>query len=231
VPRVPVLHPEFGYIGTPSFSRGLIAFVVCGLVAGASAVSIFKADPDPRSAMALAPAEALSSTARSSPRGIAESNSGKGEFAQETPTTGAMKPRCQKNATEHLGGDCIAGQTRRPRSILALNERPAIAAVPIGHRDDPAVLPPEPAAPAVAALPEDADTATPAETPSAEPASPASLPAVTPTKTRERHRERAQRREGDRARRREREHHEYASTPRHYSNRQAYQARGYAGLW
>jgi hypothetical protein len=194
-----------------------------------SAVTIFKAasDPDPMSAMALAPAEGLSSTARSTPTGIAESNSRKGEFAQENPT---MKPRCQKNATEHLGGDCIAGQTRRPRFILALNERPAIAAVPIGHRDDPAVLPPEPAAPVVAALPEDTDTAIPAETPSAEPTSSASLPTVTPTKSRERHRERAQRREGDRAQRRERERREYASAPRHYSNRQAYQAVGY-GLW
>jgi hypothetical protein len=176
--------------------------------------------------MALAPAEGL--RARSTPTGIAESNSRKGEFAQENPT---MKARCQKNATEHLGGDCIAGQTRRPRSTLALNERPAVAAVPIGHRDDPAVLPPEPAAPVVAALPEDADTATPAETPSAEPTLPASLPAVAPTKTRERHRERVQRREGERAHRREREHREYASTPRHYSNRQAYQVGGYAGLW
>jgi hypothetical protein len=224
------LHPEFGYIGTPSFCRGFIAFVVCGLVAGASAVTIFKADPDPMNAMALAPADALSSTARSSPRGIAESNSGKGEFGQDTPTMGAMKPRCQKNATETLGGDCIAGQTRRPRFILALNERPAIAAVPIGHRDDPAVLPPEPAAPVVAALPEDTDTATPAETPSAEPTSPASLPTVPLTNTWERHHERAQRREGHRAQRREREHREYASTPPHYSNRQAYQAGGY-GLW
>jgi hypothetical protein len=224
------LHPEFGYIGTPSFCRGFIAFVVCGLVAGASAVTIYKADPDPMNAMALAPADALGSTARPTPRGIAKSNSGKGEFAKETPTMGAINSRCQKNATENLGGDCIAGQTRRPRFILALNERPAIAAVPIGHRDDPAVLPPEPAAPVVAALPEDTDTATPAETPSAEPTSPASLPTVTPTKTRERHRERAQRRGGDRAQRRERERREYASASRHYSYRQAYQAGGY-GLW
>jgi hypothetical protein len=221
------LHPEFGYIGTPTFCRGLIAFVVFGLVAGASCVTLFKADPDPTSAMALAPAEALSSAARSTTTGIAESNSGKGEFAQKMPD--AIKPRCQKNATEHLGGDCVAGQTRRPRPILAINERPAIAAVPIGHRDDPAVLPPEPAAPVVAALPEDAETGTPAEAmPSVEPTFPASPPAVAPTKMRERHGERAQRRESDRAQRREREHREYASTPRHYSNRQA---GGYAGLW
>ena len=228
MPIACTLHPEFGYFGSIPrlFRKSCIVFalMVFGLVSGVGAVTIFKAasDPDAMSAMALAPAEGLSSTARSTPTGIAESNSRKGEFAQEDPT---MKPRCQKNATEHLGGDCIAGQTRRPRSTLALNERPAVAAVPIGHRDDPAVLPPKPAAPVVA------DTASAAETPSAEPTLPASLPSAAPTKTRERHHERVQRREGERAHRREREHREYASTPRHYSNRQAYQAGGYAGLW
>ena len=137
--------------------------------------------------------------------------------------------------------DCTSGQNHKPRSILAVNERPAIAAVPIGHRDDPTVLPSEPAAPVVAVQPKEADTlvpaetpvvatlaedpesATPAETPSAVPTPPVSLPAVVSTKTRGRHREPAQRRE--------REHREYASTPRYYSNRQVYQAVGYARLW
>jgi hypothetical protein len=42
-----------------------MALLVCGLLAGASGVAIFKAepDPDPRDAMALAPAETLGSTA------------------------------------------------------------------------------------------------------------------------------------------------------------------------
>ena len=40
------LHPELGYIGTPSFARGFLVFVVCGLIAGASAITIFRAEPD-----------------------------------------------------------------------------------------------------------------------------------------------------------------------------------------
>jgi hypothetical protein len=251
--RVRELHPELGYIGTPSFARGFLVFVVCGLIAGVSALTMFKAepDPDPMSAMALAPPEAQSNTARptSLDSEIGKSISVNGE-ARETPTSGAIKSRCEKSATD-LAGDCVAGQIRRARSILALNERPAIAAAPIGHRVDPAVLPPEPAAPAlavprkdadapvraempaVATLIEDAESATPAETPYVGPTSPGSLRAVIAEKPRGR---------GGRTQRHEREyreptpryrheHREYASTPRYYGNRQAYQAAGYARLW
>ena len=252
------LHPELGYIGTPSFARGFLVFVVCGLIAGVSAITIFRAepDPDPMSAMALAPPEARSTTAHPTnpDSGIGKSIFGNRKFVRETPTTGAIKSPCEKTATEHLGGDCIAGQIRRARSILALNERPAIAAAPIGHRVDPAVLPPEPAAPVVAVQPKGADTrvpaetpvvasvaedsesATPAETPSAVPTPPVSLPAVVSTKTRGRHLERAQRHEREHREyastpRYHREHREYASTPRYYSNRQVYQSAGYARLW
>jgi hypothetical protein len=159
---VPLTHPEFGYIGTSSFRRGLIAFVVCGVVAGASGIALFKPtpDPDPMRAMARAPAEALSSTKRSTLTGIAEGNSGGGEWAQETYKTGPIKPSCQRDATGYLSGNCTAVQTRRPRSIQALNERPAIAAVPIGHLDEPPVLP---AGSAIAVTPGSVDSAIPVE--------------------------------------------------------------------
>jgi hypothetical protein len=56
-------HPEFGYAATsnyPFFST-FMAFVVCGLVAGAINIAMFNSEPnhDPMDAMALAPAEAL----------------------------------------------------------------------------------------------------------------------------------------------------------------------------
>jgi hypothetical protein len=219
------LRPEFEYVGSAPRKLGLaLAFIV----AGASGIAVFMADsgpdPDAMNAMALAPVEALSSAINATPAGTAKTETAEVAFVQRPAKAGGSKSPCQQNIAEKLVSDCTPGKAHKPRSILAINERPAIAAVPIGHRDSPAVLPPVPAAPVVAALPEDAETATPAEaTPSAELTSPASPPAVAPTKIRERHRERAQRRE--------REHREYASTPRHYSNRQAYRAGGYAGLW
>ena len=141
MPRV--LHPEFGYLGTPNFGRRLIVFAVCGLVAGVAGVNVFKADrePDSTSAMALAPAEALSNTVQVSPVE-------KGEFAQKIPATGALRSDCQKEAPEYLARNCAAVKPRRLRSILAINERPPIAAVAIGHRNEPAVLPSEPVLPA-----------------------------------------------------------------------------------
>jgi hypothetical protein len=139
VSPVRVLHPEFGYVGTSSLCRILVAFLVCGLIVGASSVIRFKAapQPDPKDAMALATGAALSSTP-SIPAAIAEPSSDKGEFAQKPPDTGAIAPMLR---------------SRSPRSIQAINERPPIAAVPIGHADRPAVLSSEAAIP-VTATPE-----------------------------------------------------------------------------
>jgi len=138
---VPLTDPEFGYIGTSSFCRGVITFVICGLVAGGSGIAIFKEnlDPDPMTAMALAPAETLSGPARL--MRIVEGNSGQGGLEQEAFKRAAVEPRCQSGNTEHLGGDCIAGQINRPRSIRPLNERLPIAAVPIGRLDGPSDMP------------------------------------------------------------------------------------------
>ena len=229
---MPLTHPEFGYIGTSSFGRGCIAFVICGLVAGASGIAIFKGNPDPdphpMSAMALAPAETLTSTAHSTLTRIAEGNSGKSELAQEIPGTRAIKPRCQKNATAHLGGDCTADQIRRPRSILALNERPAIAAVPIGHLEGRPALPSGSAIP-VAVTPETpADFASPADVARAADTAPAvteaPAPAVAAKKTRTRN---------NHVQRRDRNEYSHSATNRYYRpnyNTNYYQG-GYARLW
>jgi hypothetical protein len=225
---VPLTHPEFGYIGTSSFRRGLIAMVVCGLVAGASGIAIFKGNPDsdPVSAMALAPAEALSNTAHSTLAAIVDDNSGRAELAQETPKAAVTKPRCQKNATEYLGGDCAVDQTRRPRSIWVLNERPAIAAVPIGHLDGPPVLPSGSVTP-VAVTPEvPANSANPADVaPDTAPAvTEAPAPAVSVKKTR------------TRSNHVQRDRNEYSRstsyTKRHNQpNYNNYYQSGYARLW
>ena len=199
--------------------------MICGLVAGGSGIAIFKGnpdpDPDPMKAMALAPAETLSSTAGSTIAGIVGGNSG--ELAQET----AIKPRCQNNATEHLGGDCIAGQTRGPRSIRALNERPAIAAAPIGHLDGPPVLPSGSAVPAAVTPETTADSAGPADVPSAIDTAPAvteaHAPAVSAKKTRTRTVQRRDRNDYSRSTR---------YIHRHYQpNYNTYYQSGYARLW
>jgi hypothetical protein len=168
VPLARDLHPEFGYVGSaPRLFRKLgliISFVVFGLVAGVSGVAVFMTGPDPdpmyadpMHAMALAPAEALISAA--APAGTKADAA----FARTTPKGGAIKPR----------------------SVQALNERPAIAAVAIGHGDGPAVLPSEPAVPVAALAQTPDDSAMPADAADPAPAV-TDPPATSPKKARTR---------------------------------------------
>jgi hypothetical protein len=208
VPFARDLHPEFGYVGSvPRVFRRLrlvLSFVVLGIVGGASGVAVFMASPDsdpgtsanPLDAMALAPAEALIEpkialpAAQPAPR-----------LANASADVGSTKPTCREGLSEAEGG-CIRVRVVRP--LRALNERPLIAAAPIGHRSDPTVLPapsapieasPWPAAPPEkpSAIPTPTETAIaeamPADTaPAAEPTPtpPAPAPRVTSNKSRPR---------------------------------------------
>jgi hypothetical protein len=53
---------------------------------------------------------------------------------------GSIKPTCRENLGEVPEGDCTPVRVVRVRPVRAVNERPLIAAVPIGHRDDATAL-------------------------------------------------------------------------------------------
>lgn len=181
MPLVRVLHPEFGYAGTPGFCRRFVAFVVCGLVAVWSAVALFKAGPDPKDAMALASAQALGS-AITEPK-TANTETADAAFIQRRVKAGEKS--CEQKAAEKLVSHCTLGKAHKPRSVQAVNERPAIAAVQIGHRDDgPALLPSEPAIPVAAAKPADAAPATDPAAASAVVESPSRAASVKKARTR-----------------------------------------------
>ena len=167
-------------------------------------------------AMALAPAETLTSTTGSTVEGIVGGNSGK--LAQERA---AIKPRCRDHATEQFGGDCIAGQINRPRSIRALNERAPIAAVPIGRLDGLPDVPSKSTIP-VAVTPETpADSANPVDVAPAADIAPAIAEAPAPTVSGQKTRTRSKhvQRRGTRS----------ATYSKHYYQPN-YQS-GYARLW
>jgi len=211
VPLVRVLHPEFGYAGTPGFCRRFIAFVVCGLVAVWSGVALFKAGPDPKDAVALASAEALGS-AINEPK-TADTETADAAFVQRPGKAGENKS-CEHKAAEKLISHCTLGKAHKPRSVQSVNERPAIAAVQIGHRDDgPAFLPSEPAIPVAAAKPADAAPATDPAAASAVVESPTRAASVKKARTRSSYVERQRR----------------PPSPR-YSYRYYYQS-GYARMW
>jgi hypothetical protein len=196
------LHPEFGYLGSfHLFSRKLglvLVFIGFGVLAGMSGLAVFMADeqPDPMKAMALAPPEVASqsSSAMTAPADA----SVRVEPVQRPAETKTGRPSCEGSAAM----DCALPKPLKPRFVPAANERPAIAAVPIG-RVDPVPLVPAQAAPMppeavpVAAVPEAADVSNqPAEAAPAAPAAP--LPAVKKPRVRVDRSERVERRERDR---------------------------------
>ena len=204
------LHPEFGYVGSaPRVFRRLrlvLSFVVLGIVGAASGVTVFMASPgsdpgtiaNPLDAMALAPAEALIEPKLARPAEQPASRPANASVVEKTDV-GSTKPTCREGFSE-AEGDCIRVRVVRP--LRALNERPLIAAAPIGHRDDPTVLlepsdlvgaGPGPAAPPEkpSAMPAPTETAIaeamPADvTPAAEPTPPAPAPRATSHKSRPR---------------------------------------------
>jgi hypothetical protein len=238
VPLARDLHPEFGYAGSaPRVFRRLVlilSFMVFGLVVGASGVAVFMADPDPdpMHAMALAPAQAPLDATRAPQTAAVETKSAQAPLAQRTSKSGTIKSPCRENTTELLGSDCTPGRAARPRPVQALNERPAIAAVPIGHRDDPAVLPSLPAIPVAAAPPTPAIPLAAApvmpETPAAfaTPAEVAPVANAAPAVARKKARARSDQAQ---VRRRERDRNEVSSVPR-FSEHTNFEA-GYARTW
>jgi hypothetical protein len=106
-----------------------------------------------------------------------------------------------RNASERM---------RKSRPVLAVNERPAIAAVAIGHREDPVAVTPQLAAP-VAAIPEPPQDASAVPVDVAPATDSLPTPAAKHSRTSSRH---VARREG------------YS-----HSARQSNHAGGYAGLW
>jgi hypothetical protein len=190
VPLARSLHPEFGYLGSgPQWWRkaGLtLVFVVCGLIAAFSSVTVFVSspEPDPLQAMALAPSQPLIRIEITAPQAGAEASPGQ----RSAKSARIRRPVCRDNETENVGAECPSGRTSTP--LPAGNDRPAIAAVSIGHRDEAALLPVQAAAPQTAALPEGPAAVEAATAPAVAPP-----PVVAVKKARHHHSRQVQRRE------------------------------------
>src|SRR6516225_5879483 len=126
VPFARDLHPELGYVGpTPRMLKlgYASAFVVFGLVAVVSGVTVFMAAPDtdPMNAMALAPAETLSpSTSPSS----ASPTKVKATDGQEILNAGVIQSPCRDDVGERLSDDCASERTRKSRPVYGRRPRP-----------------------------------------------------------------------------------------------------------
>jgi hypothetical protein len=146
------LHPEFGYLGSLHlFGRKLglvLVFIGFGVIAGMSGLAVFMADEqpdDPMKAMALAPPDAMSRDPGLVPPPPVDA-SVPIVPAQKPAETKTSRPACQEGSAV----DCAplnVPKVRRVRPTPAANERPAIAAVPIGRVDPPPQIVPAEATP------------------------------------------------------------------------------------
>jgi hypothetical protein len=166
VPLARSLHPEFGYTGSgPQWWRkvGLVvAFIVFGLVAAVSAVTVFVSspEPDPLQAMALVPSQPLIRIQTAAPETAAPVAV---SIERSLKAARIRPPSCRDDGMENLGAECTTSVST-PKPLAAANERPGIAAVTIGYRDA-AALPPSQTAPETAAVPERPAAVEPAEAP------------------------------------------------------------------
>jgi hypothetical protein len=141
------LHPEFGYLGSLHlFGRKLglvLVFIGFGAIVGMSGLAVFMANeqPDPMKAMALGPPDALSPASELIMPAPVDA-SAPIEVAQRAAETKTARPACREGAA----ADCPAPnvpKVHRLRTMPAANERPAIAAVPIGRVEPLQVIPAE----------------------------------------------------------------------------------------
>ena len=204
------LHPEFGYLGSaPRVFRRLrlvLSFVALGMVG--SSVAVFMSSPvfdigtsvNPLDAMALAPTESRIEPKSALPEPRLANGSSAEKAAKEganssLPKGSSTKPTCGEGLSGAREGDCIRVDVVRVRPPRTINERPLIAAVPIGHRDDPATLPspsvpveasPSPVAPPEPPSPAATETAVAEATAGAAPIVEPTAPAVAAKKPRPR---------------------------------------------
>ena len=136
MPASHYIHPEFGFFcPTPRFRRRLGVALACLVVAGVGAGVMATADR-PQLAAAVTRANEASIAETTPATSLAP-------FAAVVPRlpivagaqTTADKPSCVGDTRTE--GNCVSVKLRKPRMVWVANDRPAIAAVALGHSAAP----------------------------------------------------------------------------------------------
>jgi hypothetical protein len=157
-------HPEFGYLSpSPGLRRKLRLAVVAaalGLTAGAGGMAVLIAghDSNPRDASALVSPEEVHAVTTSKSTGDANvAPTASVRQSQPEAINPANNPACREHTWDYFDGNCTPGKGRNKTwTVHVPVERPAIAAIPIGRSEGPAVLSSQPTMP-VAAPPDGPD--------------------------------------------------------------------------
>lgn len=152
MPAAHYVHPEFGLLcPTPRLRRKLRSVFVCMILAlvGGAVLRAVNAPPSANSSSANSSSANSSSTMTAAG---GEESAHTSPDAGQAPAaslatrpslpavaeTGAVENACEQGNSLHrtwayLDGKCVAGKARKPRTVRAATDRPAIAAIAIGR--------------------------------------------------------------------------------------------------
>jgi hypothetical protein len=128
------IHPEFGFFcPTPRFRRRLRVALACLVMAGVGATVMARPDhPELDAAVTRVDAasivETVPATSLTPPAPLSSNRT-----VVEGAHPASDKPRCVGDALADLDGNCVSIKLRKPRMVRVATDRPAIAAVALGH--------------------------------------------------------------------------------------------------
>jgi hypothetical protein len=139
VPATHSMHPDFGLLcPTPGLRRRMQTIVACAVLA-VIAIAVLRASNRPPIAMTRATGEDTVIGAQDARPAAMLALPSRSEAAQSEPD----KIRCEQHNSVHqnfarrtwtyLDGKCVAGKARKPRIVRLPADRPALAAIALGH--------------------------------------------------------------------------------------------------
>jgi hypothetical protein len=139
MPAAHSMHPEFGLLcPTPRLRRRMQIIVACAVLV-VIAIAVLRASYRPPSAMTRAIGEDTVIGAQDARPAATLALPSRSEAARSEPD----KTSCQQNnSVQHnlvqrtwayLDGKCVAGKARKPRIVRLPADRPALAAIALGH--------------------------------------------------------------------------------------------------
>jgi hypothetical protein len=136
VPASHYIHPEFGFFcPTPRFRRRLRVALACLVVAGIGAAVMGTADrPKLTAAVTRANEASIAETTPATSLAPFDAVVPRLPIVAGAQTT-ADKPSCV--GATRTEGNCVSVKLRKPRMVWVANDRPAIAAVALGHSAAP----------------------------------------------------------------------------------------------
>ncbi len=133
MPAAHNVHPEFGLLCPTPRLRRKLRLALAGLVCAALGLVVIWAAHHSESGAVTALRLDASDGAGASPRARASAAATATPRSTAAAVTRAADDACGQGIWAYLDATCVLGKLRKPRSVRAANDRPRIAASPLGR--------------------------------------------------------------------------------------------------